>query len=107
MSLAEFPFEGQPACRFGTGGGRFDKDRLARPPQAGDGPVRVERMRLLIASDIHANAAALERVSQDADAVVVLGDLVDYGPDPPASTPKAIRTRATGARPLTRAVGPD
>jgi putative phosphoesterase len=42
-------------------------------------------MRLLIVSDLHANGAALERVSQEADAVVVLGDLVDYGPDPHAA----------------------
>lgn len=39
-------------------------------------------MRLLIVSDLHANGSALERVADRADAVVVLGDLVDYGPDP-------------------------
>ncbi len=42
-------------------------------------------MRLLIVSDLHANASALERVAERADAVVVLGDLVDYGPDPEAT----------------------
>jgi len=53
-------------------------------------------MRLLIVSDLHANAVALERVSQDADAVVVLGDLVDYGPDPEAAI-KWVREHATYA----------
>ena len=53
-------------------------------------------MRLLIVSDLHANAAALEQVSQEADAVVVLGDLVDYGPDPEA-TIKWVREYATYA----------
>jgi putative phosphoesterase len=42
-------------------------------------------VRLLIISDLHANASALERVTERADAVVVLGDLVDYGPDPEAT----------------------
>ncbi|MGA2512620.1 MAG: metallophosphoesterase family protein [Candidatus Limnocylindrales bacterium] len=42
-------------------------------------------MRLLIVSDLHANATALEQVVEQADAVVVLGDLVDYGPDPEAT----------------------
>lgn len=53
-------------------------------------------MRLLIVSDIHANATALERVSQAADEVVVLGDLVDYGPDPEA-TIAWVQTHATYA----------
>ena len=42
-------------------------------------------MRILIISDIHANAAALEAVLSQADphdAVWCLGDLVGYGPDP-------------------------
>jgi putative phosphoesterase len=53
-------------------------------------------MRLLIVSDLHANVAALERVSQEADAVVVLGDLVDYGPDPEAAI-EWVRQHATYA----------
>ncbi|HRE29768.1 MAG TPA: metallophosphoesterase family protein, partial [Anaerolineales bacterium] len=42
-------------------------------------------MRILVISDIHANAAALEAVLSQADphdAVWCLGDLVGYGPDP-------------------------
>ena len=43
-------------------------------------------MRALVVSDIHGNAAALEAVVLAArgpfDAVLCLGDLVDYGPDP-------------------------
>jgi diadenosine tetraphosphatase ApaH/serine/threonine PP2A family protein phosphatase len=43
-------------------------------------------MRVLVVSDIHANLAAFEAVLQetraDRDAVVSLGDLVGYGPDP-------------------------
>ena len=39
-------------------------------------------VRLLIVSDLHANAGALESIRETADAVVVLGDIVDYGPDP-------------------------
>jgi predicted phosphodiesterase len=43
-------------------------------------------MRVLVVSDIHANLAAFEAALQqtraDRDAVVCLGDLVGYGPDP-------------------------
>jgi predicted phosphodiesterase len=42
-------------------------------------------MRYLVISDIHSNLPALEAVLRDAppyDAVVCLGDLVGYGPDP-------------------------
>jgi putative phosphoesterase len=53
-------------------------------------------MRLLIVSDLHANLAALERVADMADAVVFLGDAVDYGPDPAAAV-EWIRSRATYA----------
>ncbi|HEY1168417.1 MAG TPA: metallophosphoesterase family protein [Candidatus Limnocylindrales bacterium] len=53
-------------------------------------------MRLLIVSDLHANASALERVVEHADAVAVLGDLVDYGPDPEA-TIAWVRRNATYA----------
>lgn len=42
-------------------------------------------MRLLIVSDLHANAGALESIRESVDAVVVLGDIVDYGPDPRAA----------------------
>ena len=44
-------------------------------------------MRYLVLSDIHANLEALEAVlvaGADADAVLVLGDLVGYGADPNA-----------------------
>jgi predicted phosphodiesterase len=43
-------------------------------------------MRILVVSDVHANLAAFEATLQetraDRDAVVCLGDLVGYGPDP-------------------------
>jgi diadenosine tetraphosphatase ApaH/serine/threonine PP2A family protein phosphatase len=42
-------------------------------------------MRYIVVSDIHCNAPALEAVLQDApsfDAVLCLGDIVGYGPDP-------------------------
>ena len=39
-------------------------------------------MRLLVVSDLHANDGALRAIDESVDAVVVLGDLVDYGPDP-------------------------
>jgi protein phosphatase len=42
-------------------------------------------VRLLIVSDLHANAGALESIRETADAVVVLGDIVDYGPNPHAA----------------------
>ncbi|MDR3475526.1 MAG: metallophosphoesterase family protein [Devosia sp.] len=42
-------------------------------------------MRLLIVSDVHANGGALDAIRETADAVVVLGDIVDYGPDPHAA----------------------
>jgi putative phosphoesterase len=53
-------------------------------------------VRLLIVSDLHANVSALERVVEHADAVAVLGDLVDYGPDPEA-TIAWVRRNATYA----------
>ncbi len=53
-------------------------------------------MRLLVISDLHANLAALERVVDTADAVVFLGDAVDYGPDPAAAV-EWVRSRATHA----------
>ncbi len=39
-------------------------------------------MRTLVLSDIHANIDALEAISESFDAVLFLGDVVDYGPDP-------------------------
>lgn len=41
-------------------------------------------MRILIISDIHGNAEALEALPRDYDQLWVLGDLVNYGPDPKA-----------------------
>lgn len=42
-------------------------------------------MRLLVISDIHGNLAALEAVAAEShDAVVCLGDIVGYGPEPGA-----------------------
>jgi putative phosphoesterase len=39
-------------------------------------------MRLLILSDLHGNRAAVEAIHEPYDAMVCLGDLVTYGPDP-------------------------
>lgn len=39
-------------------------------------------MKLLVVSDIHANWPALQAITEGADAVVCLGDLVSYGPYP-------------------------
>lgn len=41
-------------------------------------------MRLLVISDIHANIEALSAIDEPHDAVLCLGDIVDYGPDPAA-----------------------
>lgn len=41
-------------------------------------------MRLLVISDIHANLEALRAIDEPCDAVLCLGDIVDYGPDPVA-----------------------
>jgi hypothetical protein len=59
-------------------------------------------MRLLIVSDLHANAGALESIRETVDAVVVLGDIVDYGPDPRAAIDwrgRSGRARSRAARP--------
>lgn len=48
-------------------------------------PLKADRMRILVLSDIHGNLEALEAVLADAgtwDALWFLGDLVGYGPDP-------------------------
>jgi len=42
-------------------------------------------LRILVISDIHGNADALRRVLEDSgrwDHLWILGDLVDYGPEP-------------------------
>ena len=41
-------------------------------------------MRALVISDIHANIDALRAIDEPCDAVVCLGDIVDYGPEPVA-----------------------
>jgi len=54
-------------------------------------------MRILLVSDIHGNRAALEMVLQEPhDVCLMLGDLVDYGPDPAACIAWA-RVHATHA----------
>lgn len=42
-------------------------------------------MRILIVSDLHANLEALQALPGDFDRLWVLGDLVNYGPDPSAA----------------------
>lgn len=39
-------------------------------------------MRILLLSDIHANWAALSAIREEYDACLVLGDIVEYGPEP-------------------------
>jgi putative phosphoesterase len=39
-------------------------------------------MRILVVSDIHANWPALAAIAEPHDVCLMLGDLVDYGPDP-------------------------
>lgn len=39
-------------------------------------------MRILVVSDIHANWPALAAINEPHDVCLMLGDLVDYGPDP-------------------------
>lgn len=50
-------------------------------------------MRILIVSDIHANREALAALPEDYDEMWVLGDLVNYGPDPAAAL-EFVRARA-------------
>ncbi len=55
-------------------------------------------MRVLIISDVHGNLEALQSVMESAgdwDEIIVLGDLVDYGPDPGDVIDEL---RGTGAR---------
>src|SRR5467141_1203249 len=51
-------------------------------------------MRILIISDLHANAEALLALPQDYDELWVLGDLVNYGPNP-VETIDFVRSRAS------------
>jgi len=51
-------------------------------------------LRALIISDIHANLEALQALPTDVDQLWVLGDLVNYGPDPVEAI-EFIRSRAT------------
>jgi predicted phosphodiesterase len=51
-------------------------------------------MRICIISDLHANLEALEALPDDYDELWVLGDLVNYGPDP-AAVIDFVRTRAS------------
>ncbi len=41
-------------------------------------------MRILLLADVHGNRAALEAITEPHDICLVLGDLVDYGPEPGA-----------------------
>jgi putative phosphoesterase len=41
-------------------------------------------MRILLLADVHGNRAALEAIDEPHDICLVLGDLVDYGPEPGA-----------------------
>ena len=55
-------------------------------------------MRLLIVSDLHANAGALDSIRESVDAVAMLGDIVDYGPDPRAAIDWARRNATYAVR---------
>jgi len=50
-------------------------------------------LRILILSDLHANLEALQAIAEECDELWVLGDLVDYGPDP-AAVIELVRRRA-------------
>jgi predicted phosphodiesterase len=51
-------------------------------------------MRICIISDLHANIEALSALPADYDELWVLGDLVNYGPDP-AETIEFVRSNAS------------
>jgi len=51
-------------------------------------------MRILLISDLHANLEALRSLPTDYDELWVLGDLVNYGPDP-AATIEFVRSHAS------------
>ena len=65
-------------------GGQGDRARLQGPPGSGPGgggaarPVASSIMRVHVVSDVHGHAEALARAGDGADALVVLGDLVDF-----------------------------
>jgi len=50
-------------------------------------------MRILVVSDIHGNWPALLAIREEADAVLCIGDIVEYGPQPAACI-DWVRTRA-------------
>jgi len=47
-------------------------------------PSYLSCMRVLLVSDLHGNAAALEAIQEPFDVCCCMGDLVEYGPDPAA-----------------------
>jgi putative phosphoesterase len=51
-------------------------------------------MKILLLSDIHANFEALSAIAEEYDALLCLGDLVDYGPSPKECI-AVLRDRAT------------
>lgn len=51
-------------------------------------------MKILIVSDVHANIDALDAVTESYDELWVVGDLVNYGPEP-AAVVQRLRERAT------------
>jgi predicted phosphodiesterase len=51
-------------------------------------------MKIVIISDLHGNAESLAALQEPYDELWVLGDLVNYGPDPEAVV-AAVRDRAT------------
>lgn len=51
-------------------------------------------MKIVIISDVHGNFDALSALQEDYDQLWVLGDLVNYGPQP-AEVIRFIRSRAT------------
>jgi putative phosphoesterase len=60
-------------------------------------PVGRTEMKLLILSDIHGNWPALQSIVNaefDADQILCLGDLVDYGPEPAACVAWAMQERS-------------
>ena len=65
--------------------GQGDRVRLQGPPRSGPGgggaprPVAIIKiMRVHVVSDVHGHAEALAKAGEGADALVVLGDLVDF-----------------------------
>ena len=81
-----------PGAHEDTGPGRRTRGRTGGPVSTGHNFTAAHRplpMLVAVVSDIHANRAALEAALAEADrrgadAVVCLGDVVGYGPDPEA-----------------------